>query len=165
MDALEIDAMTQRWSVEELREASMLRELNKLYAAWNTCKGARIATGHWGMTVSIRYTLSRIIYLRRIGCGTFGGHRQTKALLQVMAASRSEAQLHFTSVEDAASGTGSPFGASLARFVDALRAKGVTVGALFAALRSLADAVPHSAVPTPPDVWQLLAKRLELPLP
>lgn len=97
-----------------------------------------------------------------IGCGTFGGHKQAKALIQVMAASRAEAALLFTSVEDFASGNGSSFAASLARFVEALRAKGVTVGALFSAMLSAGDKVPHSVVPIVPDLWRLLAEKLEL---
>ena len=48
VDALEIDAMRERWAVEELRPTAMRRELNKLLAAWRDCEGATIETGHWG---------------------------------------------------------------------------------------------------------------------
>ena len=137
MDALEID-LESDWSVSsELEEKYMQRELNKAFCGFTShdlgTPYVSIATGHWG-------------------CGSFGGNKYVKALVQLMAASEAKSSLHFRDVpakpcsHDPSSGscdpdlkahdTKSDFEQHFTALLIQLERSKVTVGQLYQALQN-----------------------------
>ena len=74
MDALRFDGLPYSNRVEQLKEANLLRELNKCYAAFAAATSGTLETGHWG-------------------CGAFGGDSEIKAIIQLMAAAMAKVDL------------------------------------------------------------------------
>jgi poly(ADP-ribose) glycohydrolase len=73
-----------------------------------------VATGNWG-------------------CGAFGGHKELKSLIQLMAASEAEREIHYFTFGD------KDFAEKLETFYRAIVAKQPTTGDLFAALKEYAQ--------------------------
>lgn len=117
MNALELDVEetdVQDTVIPELRQEYLDRELNKAYCGFQPIVGDKpfpsIDTGHWG-------------------CGAFGGHKYTKALIQVMAASEAGTKLIFHDIPPT-----SDFLQNLMDFISLLIQKRVTVGQVYSAM-------------------------------
>ena len=134
MDALELDTMEccedntgsalGSTLIHELRESVLQRELNKAYCGFSGIESASevdstvsIATGHWG-------------------CGSFGGNKYAKALVQLMAAAEAKKLLIYHDVENSAKGdnTETPFLKELKTFVDFLVDHKISVSKLYSAM-------------------------------
>jgi len=95
----------------EQDDKTFLRELNKAYIGFSCdTKGLPIATGHWG-------------------CGAFGGNHKFKTILQLLAASEAERNLHYATFGN------NQYTDEFPPFLEQLQSIGVTVGELFKALR------------------------------
>ena len=74
-----------------------------------------------------------------VPAGAFGGHREIKALLQMIAAARANVQLAFYDVPEGGSPDPSvaTFGQQLSDFSESLQRHGVSNGVLYQSLRDL----------------------------
>ena len=136
MDAMELDAeesdcpppVMGNSVIHELRQEVLERELNKAFCGFSGVKGSSsenedgvvIATGHWG-------------------CGSFGGNRYAKAIIQLMAAAVAKKRLIYHDVEKG--DRTSPFLQELSDFVTEIVDKKVTVAQLYSALLKVGGAV------------------------
>ena len=141
MDAMELDVMENGDHqparvydvIHELRQNVLERELNKAFCGFSgvgkSCSGPgdedsgvapQIATGHWG-------------------CGSFGGNRHAKAIIQLMAAAAAKTHLIYHDIEGGGDGT-SPFLQELVAFVAKMVDKKVTVAQLYSALLQVGHA-------------------------
>ncbi|TRY78138.1 hypothetical protein TCAL_06789 [Tigriopus californicus] len=71
MDAEFYDGLPGDNRLQQLKDEALFRELNKAYCAFSAASGSTIETGPWG-------------------CGAFGGDREIKLIIQVLAASRAD---------------------------------------------------------------------------
>ncbi len=113
MDALELDVEESQDQILEVMPQNLHRELNKAYCGFAPFRGepfSLVSTGHWG-------------------CGAFGGHKYTKALIQVMAAVAAKTRLVFHDIPET-----QDFLPQLVRFLALLGRHDVTVGKLHSAL-------------------------------
>ena len=133
MDAMELDIMEENDAlplygnvvIHELRENVLQRELNKAFCGFSgieaasggdTDRVASIATGHWG-------------------CGSFGGNKQAKAVIQLMAAVEAKKLLIYHDVDTTAGHEETtPFLLELETFVNFLVQKKVSVAQLYSVM-------------------------------
>ena len=114
----------ERNSMRQYSEETILRELNKVYVAFNNdspTAGSPVATGNWG-------------------CGAFGGHIQLKSMLQWIAASSCSRAVKYYTFQD-------PNCKGLEEIVEILMRKNLTVGKLFEAIVDFSDQVEPSDNP------------------
>jgi Poly (ADP-ribose) glycohydrolase (PARG) len=120
IDKENVDDATSTVPFPDLHPKAMDRELNKLFCGLSAISGRKLLTGHWG-------------------CGAFGGHREVKALLQMIAAARANVQLAFYEVPEA--GAADPpvatFSQQLPEFSENLQRHGISNGVLYQSLRDL----------------------------
>ena len=143
MDAMELDNLeensdsqpaTAKCVIQELKRSVLERDLNKAFCGFSgvqphvqqcgdgsmggaTC--VSIATGHWG-------------------CGAFGGHKQAKAIIQLMVAAEAGKALVYHDVD----GEGdelTPFLQELEAFVSLLVETKATVAQLYSAMLKVGD--------------------------
>ena len=136
MDAMELDTVEENHDtqpglgaantvIHELTRSVLERELNKAYSGFSGIEPQKcsdddksgtvfIASGHWG-------------------CGSFGGHKHAKALIQLMAAAEAGKALVYHDV-DGRGGETAPFLQELVAFVSLLVQKKVTVAQLYSVM-------------------------------
>jgi len=131
---LAIDASIFKVPSRQFSPKSITRELNKAYCGFYTreFKDMPIATGHWG-------------------CGAFGGNKQLKSIIQIMAASEVGRDIHYFTFGD------EQFASSLSTLVALLKGKNVTVGALMVVLVSEYNELQQSS--TEADLFKYLTAR------
>ena len=130
MDAMELDIVEDSDAlplygnvvIRELRGSVLQRELNKAFCGFSgieeanngdTDRPASIATGHWG-------------------CGSFGGNKQAKAVIQLMAAAEAKKLLVYHDIDETVGGEeATPFLLELETFVNFLVQKKVSVAQLY----------------------------------
>ena len=114
--------------IHELKRSVLERELNKAFCDFSgiephvhvrQCDDGRVATGHWG-------------------CGAFGGHKQAKALIQLMAAAQAGKALVYHDV-DGEVNERTLFLQELEAFVSLLIQMNVTVAQLYSVMLKVGE--------------------------
>ena len=168
IDAMEFDIVDadEKWEVEELKEVNLQRELNKCFCGFGflveendrTAVAKTTNSSNSALTTNPAESTIPTIATGHWGCGAFGGHRQTKALIQLMAASQANTNLVFYEILV----NGEEQESFVSRFVklsDVLDQKKVTVARLYEVLLHTGHMIQNRKVKDR-DVFDLVMKQL-----
>ena len=168
IDAMEFDIVDadEKWEVEELKEVNLQRELNKCFCGfgflveenYRTAVAKTTNSNNSALTTNLAESTIPTIATGHWGCGAFGGHRQTKALIQLMAAFQANTNLVFYEIlvndEEQES-----FVSRFVKLSDVLDQKKVTVARLYEVLLCTGHMIQNRKVKDP-DVFDLVMKQL-----